>query len=45
MTVERCPNTSAWRISDIINGYLETRRYMGYTKSEAIAAWQMEFDE
>jgi hypothetical protein len=29
-------NEGAWRISDSINGYLETKVYYFYTKKEAI---------
>ena len=29
-------NEGAWRISDIINGYWESRVYYFYTKAEAI---------
>mgnify|MGYP003121681543 CR=1 FL=1 len=29
-------NEGAWRISDIINGYWETKVYYFYTKKEAI---------
>jgi len=29
-------NEGAWRISDTINGYLETKVYYFYTKAEAI---------
>lgn len=29
-------NEGAWRISDIIGGYLVTRLYYGYTKRESI---------
>ena len=29
-------NEGAWRISDIINGYWESRVYYFYTKTEAI---------
>ena len=32
----------AWRISDIIDGYLVTRRYYGYTKREAIKLFKEE---
>jgi len=30
----------AWRISAMIDGYLVSRQYMGYTKKEAIAAFK-----
>ena len=45
MTIERCPHTAAWRISAIINNHLVTRRYMGYTKEEAVMAFEMEFSK
>ena len=32
----------AWRISDVVDGYLVTRRYYGYTKSEAIKLFKEE---
>ena len=32
----------AWRISAMVNGYLVTKQYMGYTKREAVAAFQFE---
>jgi len=35
MTIDKNAE-GAWRISDIIGGYLVTRRYYGYTKREAI---------
>lgn len=35
MTIEKTFQ-GAWKISAIINGYLVTRQYMGYTKKEAI---------
>ena len=34
MLIERI--NGGWCISDIIEGYLITRRYFGYTKSESI---------
>jgi len=44
MNVDRCPTTYAWRVSMVIAGYRESRRYMGYTKKEAIMAFEMEFN-
>jgi hypothetical protein len=44
MTVDRCPHTSAWRISAIIQNRRVSRRFMGYTKEEAIAAFELEFN-
>lgn len=38
MTVER-NHDGAWIVSDIIAGYLVTRRYYGYTKREAKQAF------
>jgi hypothetical protein len=34
----------AWRISAVVSGYLETRRYYGYTKREAVALYLAEFN-
>jgi hypothetical protein len=34
MTIERTFQ-GAWRISKVIDGYLVTRQYMGYSKREA----------
>ena len=44
MNIDRCPNTAAWRVSMMINGYRESRRYMGYTKKEAVMAFELEFN-
>lgn len=41
MTIERTFQ-GAWRISGMIDGYLVTRQFFGYTKKEAIAAFQQE---
>lgn len=38
MTVERTFQ-GAWRISAVVNGYLVTRQFMGYTRREAIQAF------
>ena len=35
MTIDKNAE-GAWRVSDIVNGYLVTKRYYGYTKREAI---------
>ena len=35
----------AWRICDIVNGYLETRVYYFYTKREAIQKFKQEMKE
>lgn len=42
MTIER-NYEGAWVISDVIGGYLETRRYYGYTKRESVAQFKQEF--
>jgi hypothetical protein len=42
MTIERIFPSGAWRVSDIIAGYLVSRQYFGYTKREAIAAFKEE---
>ena len=39
MTIERTLQ-GAWRISALINGYLVTRQFMGYTRREAIQAFK-----
>ena len=41
MTIERTFQ-GAYRISAIVNGYLVTKQYMGYTKQEAIQAFKQE---
>lgn len=35
----------AWRISAIVDGYLVSKQYMGYTKKEAVALFQEEHPE
>ena len=35
MTVERTVQ-GAWRVSQIVDGYLLTRQFFGYTKKEAM---------
>lgn len=42
MTVERLPFNDGWLISDVIDGYLVTRKYFFYTKKEAIALFKEE---
>ncbi len=32
----------AWRVSGIVNGYLKTRQYFGYTRTESIRLWKEE---
>jgi hypothetical protein len=41
MTIEKNMN-GFWVISDIVDGYLVTRRYMDYTKKEAVAMFKAE---
>jgi hypothetical protein len=41
MTIDKNAE-GAWRISDIVAGYLVTRRYYGYTKREAIKLFKEE---
>lgn len=41
MTVEK-NREGAYVISDIIGGYLVTKRYYGYTKREALAMFKKE---
>ena len=38
-------NQGAWKISDIINGYWETRVYYFYTKKDAIKNYKREMKE
>ena len=42
MTVEIVPHSGMIVISDFIGGYLVTRRYIGYTKPEAIKSFEEE---
>lgn len=44
MTIERTFQ-GAWRISAMIDGYLVTRQFLGYTKKEAIAAFKVAIRE
>ena len=39
MTIEK-NNAGAWVISDIIGGYLVTRKYYYYSKREAVALFR-----
>jgi hypothetical protein len=34
----------AWRIFALVNGQLQSRRYYGYTKQEAVARYLAEFN-
>lgn len=42
MSATKHPVNGAWIVSDIINGYLVTRRYYGYTKREALQLFRQE---
>lgn len=35
----------AWRISAMVNGYLVSKQYFGYTKKEAISQFQHDHPE
>ena len=39
MTIEKTFQ-GAWRVSGMVNGYLVTRQFFGYTKKEAVAAFK-----
>jgi len=41
MTIERTFQ-GAWRVSGMVNGYLVTRQFFGYTKKQALAAFKQE---
>jgi len=43
-TIERTFQ-GAWRITAMINGYLVSRQYMGYTKKEAVSLFQQEYQK
>ena len=45
MTVEIVPHSGMIVIYETIGGYLVTRRYIGYTKEEAITEFEEEHDE
>jgi len=42
MTIERVEHSGMLIISDIIDGVYVSRRYIGYTKLDAIRAFKME---
>ena len=44
MTVDK-NREGAWRITDIVNGYWETRVYYFYTKQEALKKFKEEFNQ
>jgi len=41
-TVERIQHSGMLVVSAVVNGYLVTRRYIGYTKREAIRRFKEE---
>ena len=40
MIVERVAHSGAWIVYGVVNGYLLTRTYYGYTKRESIRLWK-----
>lgn len=42
MLIERNAINGSWEVSDIIDGYLVTRSYYGYTKQEVIRLFKDE---
>ncbi len=42
MLIERVKHSGMWCISDIINGALVTRKYVGYSRKEAIQLFRQE---
>ncbi len=42
MSVYRSFPSGAWVVSDIVGGYLTTRTYYGYTRSEAVRKFRAE---
>ena len=45
MLVERVVHNSTIVVSDLINGHLETRRYIGYSPKEAVAEFKQEMKD
>jgi len=43
MTIEKVKHNGALIISDIIDGYLVSKTYYGYTKKEAIKLFRSEY--
>ena len=43
MTVEKIIHSGALIISDIIDGYLVSKTYYGYTKKEAVKLFRSEY--
>lgn len=44
MSIEKTSH-GAWRVSDIVRGYLVTRTFFGYTKRQAASLFREEFPE
>ncbi len=42
MLIERVKHSGMWVISDIINGALVTKKYLGYSRKEAIQLFRQE---
>jgi len=42
MLIERVRHSGMWVISDIINGALVTKKYLGYSRKEAIQLFRQE---
>ena len=42
MVVETVPHSGMIVISEVVDGYLVTRRYIGYTKKEAVRDFKEE---
>ena len=42
MLIERVKHSGMWVISDIINGALVTKKYLGYSRKEAIQMFKQE---
>ena len=42
MTIEKDKITGAWKIMDVISGYLVSKVYFGYSKREAIKLFKSE---
>jgi len=39
---ERVAHSGAWVVSGVVNGYLVSRTYYGYSKAEAVKNWREE---
>ena len=42
MTIQRLSHAGAWQICDIVDGYLFTRTYYGYTRRESVSLFKQE---